>query len=267
MTIGPPAGDPFRVLFVTQGQWGERIAANVARHAPTDWTVEARRLAARLPQVVEDPDEFLPADLPGADLLLPLGEVPGMAQLVPDLVRRCGAGAVIAPVDFTSALPPGLEVQLRSWLEALGVAVVFPRPFCSLTEDRVSVRPLQQGYDHPGIRRFAERFGRPTFRLGVESGRVVEAEVVRDSSCGCARHVAEHLVGTPVDDAVEESGMLHHHFPCLASMTQEPAYHDTLMHVSGHLVRDAVRAELAEHLTPVPYWRPGGYVESPPEAD
>ena len=71
--------------------------------------------------------------------------------------------------------------------------------------------------------------------------------------------------GTLVDDSSEKAGMLHHHFPCLASMTQDPDYDDTLMHVSGHLVRDTVRAEVAEHLAPVPYLRPHGFAESPSE--
>jgi hypothetical protein len=61
--------------------------------------------------------------------------------------------------------------------------------------------------------------------------------------------------------------MLHHHFPCLASMTQDPDYLDTLMHVSGHLMRDAVRQELEDHLTPVAYLRPQGRVDLPREGD
>jgi hypothetical protein len=102
--------------------------------------------------------------------------------------------------------------------------------------------------------------------LTVENGRVAQAQIVRDSACGCARHVAENLPGTPVDDATEKAGMLHHHFPCLASMVQDPDYDDTLMHVSGHLVRDAVHQELADWLTPVSYLRPSGRVEQEKEA-
>jgi hypothetical protein len=48
-------------------------------------------------------------------------------------------------------------------------------------------------------------------------------------------------------------------------MTQDPDYDDTLMHVSGHLVRDAVRDEISGDLAPVPYLRPHGRVETTPE--
>ncbi|HMK08378.1 MAG TPA: DUF166 family protein [Anaerolineales bacterium] len=265
MTSGPPTGDPFRILAVTQGLWGQRIAANVRRHAPPGWMVEAWAAPARLPPVIDDPSEFLPAFLPQADLLLALGEIPGLGQLLPDIVRSCGATAVIAGVDHTSAMPAGLESQIRSWLGRLGVAVVFPKPLCSLTEESTGVLRRTSAYDDPLIRRFASAFGRPSFRLTVQDGRICDAEVVRDSACGCARHVADNLPGTSVDEAVEKAGMLHHHFPCLASMTQDPDYGDTLMHVSGHQVRDAVRREIESHLAPVPYLRPHGLVEPAPE--
>ncbi len=262
MTSNSLVGDPFCILIITQGRWGERIASNIQAHTPADWTVETWGAPPRLPPVVDDPDEFLPPKLPAAQLVLCLGEVPGLAQLLPDIVRRTGARAVIAPIDHTASLPKGLQRQIQTWLDEMGVAVAFPKPFCTLTEAGFNVRPLATGYDDPFIRRFAGAFGRPEFRVEVEGGRVARVEVIRDSACGCARHVAAQLVGTPADNAVEQAGMLHHHYPCLASMDQDVDYHDTLMHVSGHQVRDAVRAQIEVHLTPVAYWRPGGLVSS-----
>src|SRR3972149_11308979 len=120
MIIGPPNGDPLCVLAVTQGLWGKRIAANVLRCAPAGWTVEAWPAPSRLPLVIDDPDDFLPKTLPPADLLLALGEVPGLAQLLPELVRRSGAGAVIVATAHTPAMPAGLESQLRGWVRGGG---------------------------------------------------------------------------------------------------------------------------------------------------
>src|SRR3990170_5327200 len=211
MINGPPNGDPFCVLAVTQGLWGKRIAANVRDHAPPAWIVESWAAPARLPLVIDDPDDFLPSSLPPADLLLALGEVPGLGQLLPEVVRRSGARAVIVAIDHTSAMPAGLERQLRGWLESMGVPAVFPKPLCSLTEVSAGVARRLSTSDDPLIGRFAANFGRPTFHLIVEGGHVAQAEVTRDSACGCARHVAEGLPGTPVDQAVEKAGMLHHH--------------------------------------------------------
>ncbi len=69
-------------------------------------------------------------------------------------------------------------------------------------------------------------------------------------------------VGIPVDDSVEKAGMLHHHFPCLASMNQDSDYLDTLMHVSGNILKDNIKEEVESHLT-VAFLRPPGQVEGP----
>lgn len=259
---GPaPTEAAFRVLAVTQGLWGERIAENVRAHAPADWRVETWAAPPRIPPIVDEPEEYLPDPLPRADLLLALGEAPGLAQLIPDLVRRTGAQAVLAPIDRNESLPAGLAAQLRGWLDELGVPVAFPRPFCSLSESGAGRTPRLEAIDHPHLKRFARAFGRPELRLTVEAGRVTAAEVVRDAACGCARHVAAGLPGTPVDQAVEAAGMLHHHFPCLASMNIDVDYNDTLMHVSGHLLQDAIKEALGEHAPRAIYLRPDNFVQ------
>jgi hypothetical protein len=213
--------------------------------------------------VIDEPEDFLPPDLPANDLLLVLGETTGLAQLVPEIARLTGVKAVLAPIDRNESLPPGLVGQLQSWLEPLGVGVVFPRPFCSLTEETINFGRLQTAYDEPLVRRFASSFGKPELMVQVERGRVAQVEVMRDAACGCARHVAEHLEGIPVDRALEEAGMLHHHFPCLASMNQDSDYHDTLMHVSGNILKDSLKEALGDHLQ-VAYLRPAGQVEQAP---
>lgn len=250
-----------RVLAVTQGPWGERIFDNVSRFCPAHWIVQRWPAPRVLPPVIDDPADYLPDHLPAADLLLALGESPGVAALVPDIVRLSGARAVIAPMDRNEWLPPGLVNQLRGWLADLGAAVVFPRPFCSLTETTYNRPPITAAYDDPLIREFARFFGAPRLSVQVDADRRVAAvQVERDSACGCARHVAAGLIGCPVSEAEQAAGMLHHHFPCLAGMSQDSDYKDTLMHVSGHLLREAVRAELEPYLEVV-YLRPAGRVD------
>jgi len=257
----------FAVLAVSQGQWGERIADHIRRSCPDSWMVRHWSAPRVLPAVIDDPADYLPAQLPQAELVLALGETPGVAQLVPDIVKMSGAHSVIAPIDRNETLPPGLVKQLRAWLADLGVAVVFPKPFCSLTETTYNRPPILETYDDPIIRRFARRFGWPQFRLTVDAqGRIDAATIARDSACGCGLAVARGLIGCPVDQAEYEAGMLHHHFPCLAGMSQDADYKDTLMHVSGHILREAVQAQIQNHLAPKPYFRPMGRVDSEAQA-
>lgn len=253
----------FGVLAVTQGQWGERIADNVHRFAPDSWTVRRWAAPRALPVVIDDPADFLPPTLPAVDLVLALGETASVAQLVPDIAKLSRAKSVIAPIDRNESLPPGLVAQLRGWLADLGVKAVFPKPFCSLTETTYNHAPLVVGYQDPAIQEFARRFGQPHFQMTVDADRrVSRVRVERDSACGCARFVAQGLVGLPVDEAEYQAGMLHHHYPCLASMNQDDDYQDTLMHVSGHILREAVKDQIKEHLEPTAYFRPAGRVET-----
>ena len=258
---GASASDTlFQILSVTQGKWGERIAENIAANAPADWVVRSWAAPRVLPPIVDDPDEFLPPSLPEADLVLALGEVSGLIQLIPDIVKMTGAKAVVAPIDRNESLPPGLATQLSQWLKEMDVSIALPKPFCSLAEYSYNRKPLVKTYNDPLIQRFAAHFGKPEFRVTVEDEKIVAVEVQRDSACGCARHVAENLIGVKVDEAVEETGMLHHHFPCLASMNQDRDYNDTLMHVSGHFLQDAIKEGLGSHLSTL-YIRPIGHVD------
>lgn len=249
------------LLVVTQGQWGERIADYVGRSCPPTWTVKRWAAPPRLPLLIDDPAEFLPPALPPVELLLALGETVGLAQLIPDIAKQTGAHAVIAPIDRNESLPPGLVSQLRQWLWAMEVAVVFPKPFCSLTPTTYSEPPIQVHYANPTIAAFAHVFGKPRFQITVSADHHLSTiQIERNAACGCAYFVASGLEDHTVPDAVPAAGLLHHHYPCLASMQQDTDYQDTLMHVSGRIVQAAVREQISAHLEPTAYLRPAGRV-------
>ena len=224
-----------RILFATQGKYGERIAENVAANLPEGWEVLRLALPARLPAVIDDPDGVLPADIPPADLLVSLHETPGAAELIPDIAARCGSGAVLAAVDNRAACPPGLENQVRKRLGRTGVACAFARPLCGF-----------DGGPHPHLAAFASRFGRPKLRIDADGDRVGTVAVERDCPCGAARFVASVLPGTRLADAADTGALRHHHHPCMASMEVDPDLEDTLMHLSGYIFRAAINKALRE---------------------
>lgn len=251
-----------RILALITGDYGQRHVENLEKHAPAEWTILTWATPKALPPVLDYPEDYLPDSLPAADLILSLAEVPGAAEMIPDIAKMTGAQAVIAPIDSQAWLPFGLARQLREWLARIDVACVTPMPFCSLTETHVNAQRLQAAYDHPLICAFARHFGRPAFEVEVDrpGGQITGVEVRCDACCGCARFVAEKLVGTPVAEALEKGGLHHHHYPCQASMGIDPQYGDTLMHVSGNIMKDALREALGDNLQ-VHYIRPGGYIE------
>ncbi|MGD1995745.1 MAG: DUF166 family protein [Anaerolineae bacterium] len=231
-----------RILAIITGEYGQRHLDNIRAHAPPEWEIEAWHAPAFYPPVIDYPEDHLPESLPPADLILSFGEHKGVAELIPEIVKMTGARAVIAPVDREEWLPRGLARQLQGWLAELHVACVTPKPLCSLTKTHYNVKRHRMAYDDPLIAEFAHYFGRPEFRIAVdpETQTITEVEVVRDAFCGCARHVAKGLVGVSANEAEQQAGLLHHHYPCLASMGKDPDFNDTLMHVSGNILKEQV---------------------------
>jgi len=248
-----------RILAVINSDYGTRHVANIIKYAPSHWVVTQWRAPVFFPLVIDYPEDFIPSELPPSDLIISFAEHKAVAELIPDIAKLTGAKAVIAAIDNENCLPRGLARQLRGWLEQMNVACATPKPLCSLTEvDFMVTRRERLKYNSPQIAEFARFFGKPEFSIMVnpKNRTITCVEVKRDTVCGCARYVAEKLIGISVDQAEYEAGMAHHHFPCLASMGIDIDFGDTLMHVSGNIMKDNVAEQLKPY-KPVQYLTPG----------
>jgi hypothetical protein len=235
-------------LFVLyQGDYGQRILNNIERSAPETWAIAAWHAPCDLPSVADDPVAFsraFPDHTPVSDLVLCLAESEEVAQLLPEVVERTGARSAIAPVDDVAWLPDVLALQLRAQLAEMGVTAVFPKPFCSLTERRLNTHQQMMALDDPWIGEFARHFGCPTFRIECNDQWVIAVDVERDAPCGCARAVADQLVGTDVQESVVQAGLFHRQYPCMAMARVDPHLGWSLLQISGDLMRAAVEVEV-----------------------
>ena len=226
-----------RILVAIQGHYGQRIADNIRQHCPADWKVHSYTFPQELPAIIDDANGFLPKELPAADLLVSLGEHPGVAQMIPDMVARSGAKAVIAPADNRVWLPPGLARQIKRKLESMGVDMVYPVPFCTLTE---------KDSKNPYILEFAKYFGRPEVTIDFDGDHIKKVGVIRGAPCGSTPYVADGLVGIWERDAVGKAGLLHHQYPCLSTMVMDSEFDDTLMHRAGLMTKLAVEKAIKD---------------------
>jgi thymidylate synthase len=226
-----------RILIAIQGHYGQRIADNIRNCGPAGWKVYTFTFPQDLPAIVDDADEFLPKELPAADLLISLAEHPGVAQMISDMVKKSGAKAVIAPADNRTWLPPGLAKQVKRKLESMGVDMVYPVPFCTLSE---------KDSQNPFILEFAKYFGRPELEVELDKDKIKRVAVVRGSPCGCSPYVADGLVGIWSRDAVQKAGLLHHQYPCLSTMVMDQEYEDTLMHRAGLMTKLAAEKAIKD---------------------
>jgi thymidylate synthase len=237
-----------QILAIISGEYGIRHVDNIRKHAPPGWAIESWRAPAAFPLIIDYPEDFLPQTFPPSDLILSFAENKSVAELIPEIAQMTGARGVIVAVDNEAWLPRGLARQLTGWLARMNVACATPKPLCSLSErDYKVTRRERETYESAVISEFTRYFGQPDIRLSVDEATrtVSRAEVRVDAVCGCARHVAEKLVGLSVDEVEERAGLFHHHFPCLASMVKLNDYnHDTLMHESGHLLQENLTEQL-----------------------
>lgn len=239
-----------RILAIISGMYGRRNVENIRTHGPEEWNVEVWQAPNFLPPVIDDPEEHLPDKFPPADLILSFAENKGVAELLPDIAKMTGAKAVVVAVDNETWLPLGLATQLRGWLDEMGVVCATPRPLCSLTSHDYGLtrsRKDRVQFESQEIAEFTRYFGKPELEIEIDPDErtIASITVTRNAVCGNTRHVAQEIIGVSVDDVETATGLIHHHFPCMASMTKLDDFnHDTLMHESGNILKDNITRQI-----------------------
>lgn len=225
-----------RILLVIQGDYGRRFVDNINKHKPFEWVVASYAFTQNISISFDESfDRFLPQSLPESDLLIMLQENPVVAEMTPNLAKMCKAKAVIAPIDNKTHLPSGLARQIKNKLVKEGIEMVYPMTFCTLTE---------KDSENIFIKEFTRYFGKPSLTISLELEKVKQVDILREAPCGNTRFVAQHLIGVHRKDAVEQSGLMHHQHPCLATMTMDKEIGDTLMHHSGLMTKLTVEEAL-----------------------
>jgi hypothetical protein len=241
-----------RLLVITApsqwpGQWGQRIAAHLQSSAPPDWHIavlpgwpalaQLGQGPSALSMMLDEPQDILPHRLPQADLLLVLTESAPMTDLVSDLAKGCAAQAVIVAIDRWSWAPPGLVGQVQRRLQAMGIASVWPMPFCALAPS---------SRQHPLIQEFARRYGRPALDCVIQDGAIASCQIVRETPCGNTRYIASLLVGVDTGQAAEQCGLLHHYYPCWGGMETDPVHGThTLLHIAATMALKSIQRALS----------------------
>jgi len=238
-----------KILVVTQGRYGERIVNNLKEYAPRELEIESLPLTKNLPQIIDEPADFVPPDIPESDLLLFLSEKDDCAQLIPEIARQAGVKGVIAPIEHSTWLSLGLKGQIKEELSRDGIGSVYPKNFCTLTRSTYGYRNSAETYDCEIISKFAEHFGRPKFKVDVDSetGIINDVEVLRYSPCGSTAHAVSKMKGLHVDKIIPKYGLICMQYPCLASMQMEhidSKLYNTLMHLSGQIFNEQIEPHL-----------------------
>jgi len=224
-----------RIYILYHGSFGELVTEHLATSEFADRIVGFYDLKVASVSL-DEPERDMPDDipLPECDLLLVLGILPKAGDLVPIIVDKTCAKAVLWPIEDPNLIPEG-RYSIEEELKNKGVHVEFPEPFCALERS-----------DNELVNSFASAFGKPRFELKVnDKKKIIEmAKVIRDTPCGSASKIAPRLAGLAYNDlkSLEEQVGQMHDNECVAYMGPDRP----IMQHAGELLIKALKDALSE---------------------
>jgi len=212
------------------------------------------KIGQNIPEFVEEPEKFLPENLPPIDFLMVVGIHQDLLAGLPHYLKNKGVKAVIVPVEDPKWVPPGLQVQLINEFEEQDIQAAFPKPFCSLSKEENEYNKVgfHTTTNHSYINEFIDYFkiGEPivSFLLSKDGKSIEDTCVIQSAPCGSTHYVVKQLKSKYIEKGElslnERISKAHHSYPCNASMQADGILKDTILHVGGYLIRNAVRKEL-----------------------
>lgn len=215
------------------------------------------KIGEDIPEFVEDSTEYLPKNLPPVDFLLVVGIHQDLLLDLPNYLKDKGIKAVIVPIEDPKWVPSGLQSMILEEFEKFGIQAAFPKPFCSLSKEQDEYNKI--GFhltkEHNFVYEFIDYFkvGVPivSFLLSKDGESIEDTCVLQTAPCGSSYYVCQQLKakyfknGKSGDLSLNERiSKAHHAYPCNASMDQDFILKDSILHVGGYLIRNAIRREL-----------------------
>ena len=215
------------------------------------------KVGEKVPEFIEEPEEYLPKNLPPIDFLLVVGIHQDLLSGLPYYLKDSRVKAVLVPIEDPKWVPAGLQVQVLEEFEKYGIQAAFPKPFCSLSKELNEYNKI--GFHLTNKHNFIDEFidyfkiGAPivSFLLSKDGESIEDACVIQSAPCGSTYYICQQLKskyfknGKSGDLSLNERiSKAHHAYPCNASMDQDSILKDSILHVGGYLIRNAIRREL-----------------------
>ncbi|MHA2184690.1 MAG: DUF166 domain-containing protein [Promethearchaeota archaeon] len=216
------------------------------------------KIGENVPDFIEDPEEYLPKNLPPVDFILVVGIHQDLLSGLPIYFKdKESLKAVIVPIENPKWAPAGLQVQVLEEFEKYGIQAAFPKPFCALSRefDEHNKTGFHLTKKHNFIHEFIDyyKIGVPivSFLLSKDGESIEDCCVIQSAPCGSSYYVCQQLKAKYFKNGKsgnlslnERISKAHHAYPCNASMDQDSILKDSILHVGGYLIRNAVRRAL-----------------------
>jgi len=216
------------------------------------------KIGENIPDFIEEPELYLPKNLPPVDFVLVVGIHQDLLSGLPYYLKdKKSVKAVIVPIENPKWVPAGLQVQVLEEFEKYGIQAAFPKPFCALSRELNEYNKI--GFhltkEHNYVYEFIDYFkiGVPivSILLSKDGESIEDSCVLQSAPCGSSYYVCQQLKSKYFKNGKsgelslnERISKAHHAYPCNASMDQDNILKDSILHVGGYLIRSAIRREL-----------------------
>jgi hypothetical protein len=215
------------------------------------------KIGEKAPSFIESPESYYPKNIPSVDFLMVVGIHQDLLAGLPEYLKKKKVKAVIIPVEDPKWVPPGLQTQVLKDFEDNGIQAAFPKPFCSLSKETNEYNKV--GYNITKARDYIYKFmdyfkiGEPIvkFLLSRDGEYIEDRCVLQSAPCGSTYYIVQQLKSKYFKNGKsgelslnEKISKAHHAYPCNASMDQDSILKDSILHVGGYLIRNAIRREL-----------------------
>ncbi|ODV50225.1 MULTISPECIES: DUF166 domain-containing protein [Methanohalophilus] len=198
---------------ITRGKYGNRLIDTLHQHS--DFSVKTASLPARLPDFLDEPEEFVKKldinpDVFNADTIITYSLHPDITPVIARLAGQAGVSSLIVPGGSSRA--PLVELDRIS--SEYGIYIEVDEVCCTLAEKEETAP-------------YSSVFGLPEFEVSTKSGYISDVRVRKGAPCGSTWKMAEKLIGTKVEDAPAKAGLLIQQYPCRAVRGQLGGIHDS----------------------------------------
>jgi hypothetical protein len=198
---------------IARGKYGDRLIDTLCQHS--DFTVKTASLPARLPDFLDEPEEFVKRldinpDVFNADIIITYSLHPDITPVIARMAGKAGVSSLIVP-GGTSRVSP---VEMEKIASEYGIYIEVDEICCTLPEKKETAP-------------YSSLFGLPEFEVSTKNGYIFDVRVLKGAPCGSTWKMAEKLIGTRVEDAPAKAGLLIQQYPCRAVRGQLGGIHES----------------------------------------
>jgi len=184
------------------------------------------RFPAILPAIIDEPEEFMPEEIPRHDILISIAV--NEEILFSFLRRHAISKGVIVPIEESGWISPYGQRVITELCDQKKIEIAFPKPFCSFDPKEGILKEFKTLY----------RIGKPKLDIHLEKGVIVKADVVSSAPCGATYFTAKGLTGRSVDeDLVFLIDKFLSSYPCTASTDLDRELQDSIIHQAVRIQR------------------------------